>query len=119
MVKPQVLLETPITMTELKDNLVAIKARDSELNFRASKTEDYLNQINCILDSDSSKELKKKIEGLDVPRLKQEHIIKIVDILPVTEEHLKLIFSGYILTVSQANLKKIVDLVKEFTEKKA
>ena len=49
-----------------------------------------------------------------MPRLKAEHIVKILDILPTTEDHLKLILQGYILTISQANMKKIVDLVKEY-----
>ncbi len=117
MAKPQTILETPISMSELKEKLNLIKKRDGELNFRASKTEDYLNQIGCTLDLTKAKELRKKIEDLEVPRLKPEHIIKIIDILPATEDHLKLVLAGYILTISQANLKKIVDLVSEYVPK--
>ena len=51
---------------------------------------------------------------MEIPRLKREHIVKILDIMPVTEEQLKLVLQGYILTVSQANMKKITDLVKEY-----
>lgn len=117
MVKPQILSEIPISMSDLKEKLVEIKKRDGELNFRSTKTEDYLNQIDCILGVKQADELKKKIEGLEIPRLKSEHIIKIIDVLPTTEEHLKMILSGYILTISQANLKKIVELVNEYTVK--
>ncbi|MBS3112543.1 hypothetical protein J4418_00455 [Candidatus Woesearchaeota archaeon] len=114
MVKPQIISEIPISMCEVKFKLDIIKTRDGELNFRSTRTNDYLNQVGCILDSKKAEELKKKIEGLEIPRLKPEHLIKIIDILPVTEDHLKMILSGYILTISQANIKKIVELIKEF-----
>ena len=45
MAKPQILSEEPISMSELKSKLEELKKQDSELNFRATKTDDYLNQI--------------------------------------------------------------------------
>jgi DNA-directed RNA polymerase subunit F len=119
MVKPQLISEAPISMAELKAKLAEIKKRDSELNFRATKTEDYLNQItDSILSADKTEHLKKKLDELQIPRLKPEHITKIVDILPTTEEQLKLILQGYILSLSAANLKKVVEVVNEYVGQK-
>lgn len=111
--KPDILEEKPIPMFELRDELSKIKKRDDELNFRAQKTEEYLNQF-VTLGPRKAKELFKELEGLEIPRLKEEHIFKIVDIMPVEVESLKLIFQGYTLTVSQDNMKKIVGVVKSY-----
>ena len=116
MVKPIIISEVPISLVDLKDKLAHIRARDGELNFRATKTEDYLNQIGIVLTPAKAKELEAKLLALEIPRLKAEHIVKILDIMPTVEDQLKLILQGYILTVSQANIKKIVDTVKEYSK---
>lgn len=113
----KVISETPITMAELKEDLKKIKERDKELNFRANKTEEYLNMFS-ILEPEKAKELKEKVKKLEVPRLKEEHITKIVDMLPASPEEVKLILQGYTITVNQENLKKIADAVSPYTKKK-
>ena len=109
MVKPVLVKETPITMSELKTKLVEIKERDGELNFRANKTEDYLNQFSSLQESQAEK--IKKIEDLNISRLKPEHICKIVDLSPTTTEELKIILQGYVLTLTQDQLKKIIEVI--------
>lgn len=109
--------ETPITMAELKEDLKKIKERDKELNFRANKTEEYLNMFST-LDADKARELSDKIKKLDIPRLKDEHITKIVDLLPVSAEEVKSILQGYTVTVNNDNLKKIAETVADYLPKK-
>lgn len=113
MAKPDILKETPITLVELKEELEKIKKRDEELNFRANKTEEYLSQF-VTLPAKKAEELKEKITKLKIPRLKDEHMAKIIDLLPTTVEGLKVILQGYTLTVSQDSMKKIVVVVQEF-----
>lgn len=112
MAKPEIISETPITIAELKEEIEKIKKRDGELNFRASKTEEYLNQF-VVVPSKKVLELKENIGKLGIPRLKEEHIIKIVDIMPANVEVLKVLLQAYTITVSQENLKKIVGVVQE------
>ncbi len=107
MVKPVLVSETPITMSDLRQELGKIKERDGELNFRANKTEDYLNQFSDF--QKGQEEVAKKIEGLDISRLKPEQIAKIVDLAPKTIEELKVILQGYVLTLTQDQLKKIIE----------
>ena len=114
MTNPQLIEEVPITMAELKEELARVKKRDKELNMRCTKVEEYLNQF-CTLDSKKAAELTKKLEDLKIPRLKDVHIKKIIDLLPKTEDDLKLILQGYILTVNKESLKKIMKVVKDFT----
>jgi len=117
MVKPEIISEKPITVTELKQEIDKIKKRDKEPNFRVGKTEDYVNQF-VNLSKAEEEDLIQKLEKLNIPRLKDVHIIKIVDILPKTVEDLKIILQGYTITVNNDNIKKVVDVVKDFTEKK-
>ncbi len=112
MTRQEILEEKPITMAELKSELSKIKKRDGELNFRAEKTEEYLDMF-ATLKKKESEELFKKIEGLEVPRLKPEHIVKLIDILPDTPEEVKIVLQGYTITVSKDNLKRIADAIRE------
>jgi DNA-directed RNA polymerase subunit F len=112
MSKPIIVNEKPVTMAEMKIELERIKKRDGELNFRATKTEEYLQQF----DMESEKkieELRKKIEGLKISRLKEEHITKIIDLMPKTIEEMKVILSAYPVSVTQDNMKKIVSAIND------
>ena len=111
----QIVSETPINIYQLKKELEAVKKRDKELNFRANRTEEYLNQIMTIKNAD---ELFDKIAKLNIPRLKENHISKIIDIMPTTSNELKTVLQGYIITINNESIKKIVDLLNEFLEKK-
>jgi len=116
MVNPEILSEHPVTMVEVKEEIEKIKQRDKELNFRVGKTEEYLNHFKTLCKKEEE-ELIKKTEKLDIPRLKDIHIKKIADLMPRNVDDLKIILQGYTLTISNENIKKIVDIVNEFTEK--
>ncbi|MBI2549049.1 hypothetical protein HYW21_06900 [Candidatus Woesearchaeota archaeon] len=112
MVQPTILTEVALTMGEVKQQVQAIKKRDKDLNLRTQKTEDYL-KLFAHLDQKKEEELKKKLVELNIPRLRDSHIVKIVDILPETVDDLKVILSAYPLTINNDNMKKIVSVVKE------
>ncbi|MDO8643101.1 MAG: hypothetical protein Q7R76_06005 [Candidatus Woesearchaeota archaeon] len=109
----KIISETPIMLAQLKEDLARIKQRDGELNFRASKTEEYLNQF-VGLSGEKAEEIAKKIESLDIPRLKPEHIAKIVDLMPNSLDEMKTILSSYTITVSAENVAAIVEAVKPY-----
>ena len=113
MVKPEIIEQKPISISEVKDILSKIHKRDEELSFRGGKTEDYVNEMGA-LGIRKAKEFIKKLEELEVPRLREQHILKIADTLPENTEQLKLILSGYNLTIVKDNLKKSMDVVDEY-----
>ncbi len=117
MTKPKILNEEPMSMIDVKQKLTEIKKRDKELNFRANKTEEYLGQF-VEISAKQAEEIKAKLGKLKIPRLKDIHIIKILDTLPSTPNELKTILQGYTITLSADNLKKIADVTKEFAPKK-
>ena len=106
----EILDEIPITTVEMKEELETINKRDKELNIRASKTVEYLNQFAKIKGNEA-KELYEKIEKLKIPRLKEQHIKKIIDIMPKKVDDLKVVLQGYTLTINNENIKKIVGVI--------
>ena len=109
---PKIQEEIPISIYELQKEIKKIKKRDSELSVRSGKTEEYLNQFTFIKQKDVE-ELEKNIIKLEVPRLKDYHIKKILDTLPKSLAELKIVFQGYTLTISKENMQKIVTAVKK------
>nr|MCK4930449.1 hypothetical protein [Nanoarchaeota archaeon] len=117
MAKPEVIEKKSINMAVLREELANIKKRDKELSFRGTKTEEYVNEF-VILKPKQAEELYKKLEKLNIPRLKEVHINKIIDIMPSNVEELKVIMQGYSLPVTNENLKKIVDAVSKYLPEK-
>ena len=106
--------ERPIDLLTLKDELEAIKKRDEELGFRSNKTYEYVNQF---VTKDMKKGLVEALQKIDIPRLKDVHIVKIADFMPTSVDTLKIILQGYPITVNADNLKKIVKTVTDFKAK--
>jgi DNA-directed RNA polymerase subunit F len=107
----KIIEEKPLTMGKLKKELENIKKRDKELSFRAARTEEYLQSMPV---EDKADDIYKKVEKLDIPRLKDIHIVKIIDTMPKTAEEVKAILQAYTITVSNDNIKKILDALQEF-----
>ncbi len=113
MVKPEVLEQKPVTVSEVKDILKKVQKRDEELTFRGGKTLDHVNEVPSATLT-KTKELAKKIAALEIPRLKDIHIVKTIDTMPESAEHLKVILSGYNVTITKENMQKIVDTLDEY-----
>ena len=111
--KTTIISEEPISIYDLKKSLDKIKKRDQELGFRAAKVEEYLRNF-AKLDSKKVDELKKKLEELNIPRFKQEHICKLADIMPVDVDDVRLVLNSYSITITNENLAKIADVIKEY-----
>ena len=103
--KNKILREVPISASDVKEELKKIKDRDKELNFRAQKTDDYLNQ-QVTLDAKKIKELQAKIEKLGIPRIKEQHIAKILDLMPATDKDVTVILQGYAITITKEKCKE-------------
>lgn len=111
--KPQIIQEEPINIYDLKKEISKIKKRDEELSLRTTKTEEYLNSF-VVLKQKDAEDLEKDLTKLEVPRLKDFHIKKIIDLLPESVEELKVILQGYTLTINKDYQKSILDAVKKY-----
>ena len=107
----EIIEEKPISIFEVKDEMVEMKKRDKELNFRAKKVEEYSNNIVKLK---KSKELKKDLKELGISRLKEKSIIHMINILPKDMESVKVILTSENLTLKEEDLKKILDTVNKY-----
>ena len=64
------------------------------------------------LKSTEAKEMKKKLEDLELMKIKDEHIVKVIDIMPENSEDLNKILSG--ISLDEDETKKILEIVKEY-----
>jgi len=108
--------ETPLNTIQVKEELEKIKKRDKEPNFRVAKTLEYLEHF-VKLSPQKERELFDKITKINVPRLRDLHIHKIIDTMPLNANEAKVVLQGYNLTISNENLKKVADLVASYWQK--
>lgn len=109
----KILEQTPMNVAQLHAEMKRIQKRDEELGFRAQKTVDYLESMH-VLSEKKGEELYKKLEELEVPRLRDMHFNKLVDTLPKDAKDVKIVLQGYNVTVTQENCKKIADVCAEY-----
>lgn len=113
MTEISIIEEKPISMAEVKDYLDDVKKTKKELNFRENKSLVYINTFAKIKPKDAE-ELRKGLEKLDITRLKEKYIVKIIDLLPKNLDELKMILSGEEVTLKSEDLNKIIEIVKKY-----
>lgn len=61
---------------------------------------------------EKAKEFKEKLESLGLLKMKGEHIVKIIDLLPQNKEELNKIFVS--MSLDEDESKRVLDVIKEF-----
>ncbi|MBS3162405.1 hypothetical protein J4467_00625 [Candidatus Woesearchaeota archaeon] len=102
--------EAAITLAELKEKFQAVK--DDGLTYRAEKANIYL-ELFALSSTKEAHELYEKIMNLNIPRLKDRYVVKIIDIMPKDIDSLRLLFSAETLTIKDDDLKKILDVIPQ------
>lgn len=62
------------------------------------------------------KELKEELKKLDIMKLKERHIAKIIELLPEDTEDLRKIFIGEEVSLDQNEIEKILAVVKKHSK---
>ena len=95
--------ETPITLAE-----VVALAGDSEKGIAVKK---FIKQF-VKMPAEKAKEMKEELAALDLIRLKDTHIVKIVDFMPVDATELNKVIIE--VSLDQEEINKILDVVKKY-----
>ncbi len=111
MSEAKILSEKPVSFFYVLKELK--KTEKEKLGFRAGKTFDYLSKFTR-LNEKQYEEVYKNVMDLNLPRVKDIHIIKIVDLWPEDIESLKLVFSSDNLSLKTEQLQQILDVLKKF-----
>jgi DNA-directed RNA polymerase subunit F len=95
--------ETPITLAEVYDLV-----KNNE------RTEDMKNFLSNFkpLQLKKATELKKELQDLNLIKLKDSHIVKIVDFLPKDATELNKILTD--VSLDEAELNQVLDVVKKY-----
>lgn len=96
----------PITLTETRELL---KGSEEE---KARATADFLKKFIKITPAEAQK-LKQALMALDIVKLKEEDIIKIIDFIPEDAEDLRKIFFGSDISLDQDEITKILETLKK------
>ena len=113
MLRPDILQKEPLSVSQVKEELGRIQKRDEELTFRGGKTLEHVNEAITI-SAKKAIELQEKLLTLDIPRLKDIHVVKLIDTFPESADQAKVILSGFNLTITKENLKQIIDLLDDY-----
>jgi DNA-directed RNA polymerase subunit F len=115
MTNPQFIEEKPLSLVDVKEALQEIEKRDAELGYLSNRTKEYLDAF-LTMSPKKKEELSEKLLALDLTRLKDEHIMKIVDFLPKDLDSLKAVLQSYPLSLPKKDQTSIVNTVKSVAE---
>ncbi len=94
----------PINLVEIQDILDKTKENEGELlGFVKKFTK---------LKQTQSKDLRNKIEALDLIKIDEKHINKLIELLPKNKEDINQIFSD--VSLNEDEIQKLLDTIKEF-----
>ncbi|MFA5258538.1 MAG: hypothetical protein WC979_03630 [Candidatus Pacearchaeota archaeon] len=99
-----ILDRTPINLNEVEE--IIRETPDTE---KKQQTEEYLKKF-LKTKPEQAKKIKADLEKLDLLKMKREHVIKIVDLLPSDASELNKIFVDISLNEDETN--KILEIVK-------
>lgn len=94
----------PLSMSEAKEYL------QQEGN---EEIKGFVNKFAKI-DSEKAKELRSKLEELDMIKMSEQHIAKVIDILPTELEEINKIFTD--TNLEEDEKKQVIEVVKQFKE---
>ena len=94
----------PLSMAEAKEYAKKNKTSGAEVI-------GFINKFSELKFKDAL-ELGKKLEDLKMMKLKKEHIVKIIDLMPENQESLNKVFTD--VSLDEDENKKILETVKEF-----
>lgn len=114
MPNPQFIEEKGISLVDVKSIVDKIEKRDTALNYLSTKSKEYVESF-VTFSHLQKEELHAKLLGLQLTRLKEEHINKIIDFLPKSVNELKIVLLAYPLSLPKKDQESIVATVQEIT----
>ena len=97
----------PLSLAEAKKIVETVKEDDEE---KSKEIRGFLKKF-IKLDAKKAEELKKDLGNLEIIRLKKEHIVKIIDLLPEDASDLNKLLTD--VSLDEDEIKKILEVVKK------
>jgi len=102
----------PVSLSEVKNILKKVEKERKELLYEQKVALEHANKF-ARLPAKKTEDLIKELVQLEF--LQEIQAYKIADILPTTEDDVKTIFAKERTTLSESNIKKILEIVKKYS----
>lgn len=102
--------EKPVTLAEAYEILKERK-KEGELEYGQSLTYDYTQKF-ASLDSKKVRELIKELLGIE--KVREHQAVFLADMMPETEEDVRLIFAKERTSLSDDDVKQILEIVGKY-----
>jgi len=99
-----------VTWSEAK-KLLEAKEKEQELGYEQKNATEFLRKFSKLSEKRTS-ELVEELKKIE--KLKDKHIVSIVNMLPENMDDLRLLFAHEIISPSEEDRKKILSIVKKF-----
>lgn len=99
-----ILDRTPLNLNEVKDILKNLDDSDKK-----EEMEGYLKKF-LKTKPEKAKKIKEDLEKLDLLKMKREHLVKVIDLIPENASDLNKIFTD--VSLNEEETTKILDVVK-------
>ena len=99
-----ILERTPLNMSEVEEMLKDISDSDKKEEMKL-----FLKKFVKIK-PERARKIKKELENLDSMKIKREHVVKVVDMLPADASDINKIFTD--VSLNEDEVSKILDIVK-------
>jgi DNA-directed RNA polymerase subunit F len=106
----------PLTLAEVKE-IVSKKSKESK---EETKQNARLESVNILLKKfvkltpDQAKKLREELASLNIIKLKEKDIVKIINFLPEDAEDLRKIFFGQGINLDENEINSILEKVKKY-----
>lgn len=105
----EVLKEEPVTLAKAKELL-----KDTEeKTFEQKIAFEHAKKFSKII-LQKANELRKELSSLEMRKLKDEQIIKIIDMIPKDNDELKVILAHSQVPFKDEEIQQIIDIVKKY-----
>ncbi|MCW1296522.1 MAG: hypothetical protein OH319_02475 [Candidatus Parvarchaeota archaeon] len=111
----EILKEEVVPLFKVKEILSKRSAKD--LTYEQKKAFEHAKEF-VKLDKEEIDRLSEELKALGIRKLKDKHIVKIIDILPKNVEQLKVILTETDLTFKSSELSKIMEIVSKYVKTK-
>lgn len=108
----EVISKEPVSVSEV-ESLMEKKVSETELTYREEKISEYMKKFSQ-LSQENFEKAKEEILSLEIPRLEEEHIIKIIDIMPKNGTELRAIVSHSGTVLVDESVNKILDVLNKY-----
>lgn len=99
-----ILERTPINMNEVEEIVKELPDDEKKQEIELFLKKFLKTKIN------QAKKIKKELENLDLMKIKRDHIVKIIDMLPEDASDLNKIFID--ISLNEHEINKILEIVK-------